>query len=46
MRVKYVFADGREQECFLPSDFPLTMIGTLLHNHEQGIVAIEVLKVL
>ena len=46
MRVNYVFMDGREQECFLPADFPLRLIDTLIGNREQGLVAIEVLAVL
>lgn len=46
MRVNYIFLCGREQECFLPKGFPVNLIDTLLNNNEQGLVAIEILKVL
>lgn len=47
MRVNYVFADGREQECVLPLDFPLSMIEVLMDSRSnQGIIAIEILSVL
>ena len=46
MRVNYIFGDGREQECFLPKDFPIGMIDTLMDSrNNQGIIAIEILSV-
>lgn len=46
MKVNYVFGDGREQECYLPLDFPLSMIPVLMDSrNNQGIVAIEILSV-
>lgn len=45
MRVRYLFLDGREQNCFLSKDFPLALIDTLV-DHSVGIHAIEILGVL
>ena len=45
MRVRYLFLDGREQECFLSKDFPLSMIDTLI-DYSHGIHAIEIIGVL
>lgn len=44
MKVNYIFLDGREQECFLSADFPLSLIETLI-DYSQGVVAVEILGV-
>jgi len=42
MKVNYIFADGREQLCSIPDDFPLDMVGSIINNTEQGVIAVEV----
>lgn len=43
MKVNYVFIDGREQECFIPADLPLSYVESLITGSEQGLIAIEVI---
>lgn len=46
MAVRYVFLDGREKECFLPLETPLSLIPVILDpSGNQGIIAIEILSV-
>lgn len=45
MSVKYVFIDGSEKVCSIPLETPISLIPSLLSNHEQGLVAVEILSV-
>ena len=44
MKVLYRFLDGREQECFLPVTFPLTLMETLI-DYSVGLYEVEILSV-
>jgi len=40
MSVKYVFIDGTDQDCFLPSDTPMSFLESIIGQY--GITAVEV----
>ena len=45
MKVKYIFADGRETECTLPLTTPLSILSAFAPSNELGLIAMEILSV-